>query len=384
MKTKPKFSLHEFANRGGSSSWRVAGIDRHGKRVRMNFGSLEEARVKQVELESDYLGRKGPEVVRATTLTEQQVELAQVAFLRLDADVDILPAVEHWLRVGKQERPNGDVRLDDAVEAFKKWLADTPELREKSKINLRSRVGIFAGQTGNLPLAAISPEKIEAFLESRRVSATTRDNDRRALSRFFKFCAARPRHWLRHNPCSVVTVEMPEAEEPKILTVDECQRLLDAAQGYKDGKLLGYIALGLFGGLRPFEAARLKGSCVNLADGEIRIEAATSKVKRTRTIEINPTLRAWLSVCDLSRPFAPGDWDNELRAIRKAAAIQAWPADVLRHTGVSHFWRQTGSYGLTAQWAGNSEEVIRDHYQARVSTADTARFYAIRPTAKPA
>lgn len=383
MKAKARFVITEFANSGGSVSWRVSGTDRHGTRIRSNYSSLQAARAKQIELESDYLQRTGPEVIRATTLTDEQLHLAQAAFMRLDRDQDILPAVEHWLRTGKQHQTNGNIRLDEAVAAFADWLDATPDMRKATKINLRSRVRIFAGMTGNIPIASISPEVIEQFLDKRgSVSATTRDNDRRALSRFFRFCIDRPRRWIEHNPCAVVTVATARSTAPEILDVDQCRRLLDAARTHKSGKLLGYVALGLFGGLRPFEAARLTWDKINLVDNEIRIEADISKTGRPRTIELNPTLRAWLELCDRTRPFAPGDWDNELRAIREAAEIEHWPHDVLRHTGISHYWRKSGSYGITAQWAGNSESIIRDHYQARVSSEQTKQFFGLLPQRK--
>jgi hypothetical protein len=59
--------------------------------------------------------------------------------------------------------------------------------------------------------------------------------------------------------------------------------------------------------------------------------------------------------------------------------------DILRHTAISHYFRATGSYGRTAEQFGNSESIIKKHYQSRVSSKDTKRFYALRPLpAKPA
>jgi hypothetical protein len=55
--------------------------------------------------------------------------------------------------------------------------------------------------------------------------------------------------------------------------------------------------------------------------------------------------------------------------------------DVLRHTAISHYFRATGSYGRTAEQFGNSESIIKKHYQSRVSSKDTKRFYALRPGA---
>jgi hypothetical protein len=51
----------------------------------------------------------------------------------------------------------------------------------------------------------------------------------------------------------------------------------------------------------------------------------------------------------------------------------------MRHTAISHYFRKTGSYGLTAEQFGNSEAIIKRHYQGRVSSEDTRKFYALLP-----
>jgi hypothetical protein len=59
--------------------------------------------------------------------------------------------------------------------------------------------------------------------------------------------------------------------------------------------------------------------------------------------------------------------------------LKPWPVDVMRHTAISHYFRQTGSYGQTAEQFGNSESIIKRHYQGRVSSEDTKAFYALAP-----
>ncbi|MEY2428876.1 MAG: hypothetical protein QOJ40_1761, partial [Verrucomicrobiota bacterium] len=292
-------------------------------------------------------------------------------------------AIEHWISGGKPKQVNNEKRLDEAVDDFSTWLEST-HFREKTRINLESRINIFKSIMGDVRLSSITPEIIDSFLAKRqtaakgKLSAVTLDNDRRAVSRFFKFCCERPRHWMSHNPCREVQIQQPDPSEPEVLTVKQCKRLLKAAQGHKEGKLLGYVVLGLFGGLRPFEAARLNWNRISEADKEIVIDASISKVKRRRVIPMNATLCAWLSLCR-DKAFAPGDWDNELRQIRKVAKIQHWPADVLRHTALSHYFRLTKSFGETAEWGGTSEAIIRDHYKARVSSAECNRYWRMRP-----
>ena len=210
------------------------------------------------------------------------------------------------------------------------------------------------------------------------MSALTRDNDKRALSRFFRWCIERPRRWILNNPTREVRVEREEKGPPQILTVEQCEKLLGAAEGFKEGRLAPYLAIALFAGLRPYEITRLTWNQINPADGEIRLEANQTKTGRPRVVDICPTLAAWL--CKYKgREIFPANWLRDFRTVRKVAAVPSWPNDIARHTAVSHFFRQTGSYGKAAEQFGNSEAIIKQHYQGRVSSAETKKFYALLP-----
>jgi hypothetical protein len=52
----------------------------------------------------------------------------------------------------------------------------------------------------------------------------------------------------------------------------------------------------------------------------------------------------------------------------------------MRHTAISCYFRQTGSFGLTAEYFGNSEAIIKAHYKGRVTSEDAQAFYALAPT----
>jgi len=169
-----------------------------------------------------------------------------------------------------------------------------------------------------------------------------------------------------------------------ILPVKDCRRLLKAAG---PAGLAPYVAVCLFGGVRPAETARLKWDAVNLKDREIRLEANQVKTgrrtQRGRTVAICDTLYAWLKV-HKDKAFYPANWRKKFDAVRKRAKIKEWPHDVMRHTAISHYFRKTGSYGRAAEQFGNSEAIIKKNYQGRVTSEDTNKFYALRPAKKGA
>jgi integrase len=391
---RARFRILDFANASGSRSYRVQGMKRDGTYVRQNFASLADAQLKQVELEAEYRTRTPEDAaLRATKLTETQLKLAELAFVKLERDEDLLLAINYWQRHGQTRTETAKApRLDDAVEQFKVWLTETTTLRKRTKDNLRLRVSIFKNSVANAPVDQITADDIEAHLAKRNVSPSSKDNDRRAISRFFAWCIERPRRWMTSNPCAVVAIEKPtDAAPPQILTVTECKQLLRGAERTHGGALVPYVAVCLFGGLRPEEAARLNWQQVNLADGEIRLEAGQTKTGCSRVIVIDAALRAWLTKYK-DRPFYPSNWRRMFRAVKLAAGfgtpdltdkkkseLKPWVPDLMRHTAISHFFRQSGSYGLTAERHGNSEQIIKAHYQGRVTSADTKKFYALRP-----
>ena len=396
---RQRFKILKFINpRTDTTSWRVSGIKRNGERVRENYTDPQEAQLRYTELEGEFHATNGAAALRATRLTDEQVAIAEAGFKRLERDQDMLTAIDHWLRTGKPAAVKESPRMDEALVQFKAWLEPTTELREKTKINLRNRVGNFVKGTGNRRVIDMLPEHVEAYLAARNVSPDTKDADCRAISSFFTWCMKGKRHWCINNPCYAVEIAGRTGDddrEPIVLAVEECERLMRAAEALEGGKLVPYVALCLFGGLRPFEAARLTWEQVNLGDKEIRLRGQQTKTGKGRIVEICPTLKAWLSrykgIDDIHRPA----FDLELRELRASIGygepskekpdLKPWVPDILPHTAISHYFRATGSYGRTAEQFGNSEGIIKRHYQSRVSSKDTKRFYALRPAGtKPA
>ena len=392
---RQRFKVLTFTNpRTGSVSWRVTGSKRDGTRIRENFSREHDAKCRHIDLEAEYLSAQTETGLRATNLTDTQIKLAELVFKRLTDDGDLPRAVDYWLKHGRQNHTNVEApRLDEAVKKFTEWLDGAKDstgngvctLRDHSKKVLKSRVGVFGNGIGNLLIDEITPETIEGFLGKLDVSNVTKDNYKRNISRFFSWCIARPRRWVMTNPCREIKIDKGEKLPPAILTLDQCEALLRAAEGHG---VAPYVAVCLFGGLRPFEASRLTWDAVNLQDKEIRLEAAQTKTGRPRVVTISPTLHRWLKA-HKGTSFFPSNWRKSFDAVKEAAGfgthteekkLVPWVPDIMRHTAISHYFRKTGSYGQTAEQFGNSEAIIKEHYQGRVTTSDTEKFFALKPT----
>ena len=378
QQTGARFKVAEYLNPKGTTSFRVAGIKRNGTRVRENYQHAASAQVRQIELEMEWLVRQSPTVVRATALSDAQIKTAEAAFARLDTTEELASAVDAWLRYGRAQSVTQSVHLDKAVDQFFAWM-DSPEgrseLRAPSRKNLRVRVNVFRNSVGNVLVSHLTTEIIEQYLERRKVALKIAEV--RCISRFCSWCIQRPRRWLASNPCREIKLPSPEHPTPGILTVEQCEKLLRTAETFKAGKLIPYLAVTMFAGLRPSEASRLTWAQINLEDGELRLEGKQTKTGRPRVVTMHPTLKAWLAAGQ-GNPFFPPNWHHDFRRLVRLAGVP-WVPDVLRHSAISYSFRQSGSYGLTAEQFGNSESIIKQHYQGRVSTEDARRFYALLP-----
>ncbi|MGE3310602.1 MAG: hypothetical protein AB7O66_11570, partial [Limisphaerales bacterium] len=179
------------------------------------------------------------------------------------------------------------------------------------------------------------------------------------------------------SPCRAIKVALPDKGPPEIYSLREVMRILAAVRRFRRGKFLKAVVLGLFGGLRPWEAKRFRDE--QIVSHQIRIESNQSKTKHPRTIDVDPVLAAWLRECPPGPVVAPKDSGRLWGQLKRKARISRWIDDGLRHTAISHYFRRSGSYGLTAEWAGNSEAIIKEHYAARTTPEDSAKFWTLFP-----
>jgi len=374
---KARFKVIPFINPSGSGVWRVSGCKSDGSRVRENYRDENKAKCRQIDLEAEFLQQPRESSIRATKLSDEQLQLAELAILRLgDEWTRLVDAVDRWKQTGDQVLLDSP-RLYEAVDQYLDWLEKKSPFRDATKRHWHVRMKMFKNSVSNIRLGQVTPEFIEHFLDKRPSSAACKDTDRRAVSRFFSWCIERPRRWAAANPCREVRIHQEKKGPVAVLSVEECKSLLQAAEAH-GGELAPYVAVCLFAGLRPFETARLHWEQINLTDGEITIHGTQSKTGRGRIVKISPTLKAWLRKYH-GKPFYPKNWRKIFLTVRKVAGLQNWTPDIMRHTAISHFFRQTGSYGFTAEQFDNSEATIKSHYQGRVSSAETTAFYQLLP-----
>jgi integrase len=165
---------------------------------------------------------------------------------------------------------------------------------------------------------------------------------------------------------------------PAILTVEQATRLLAAA----DAQIVPYLAVGLFVGLRRAELERLDWAQVNFERGFIEVTAKNAKSRQRRIVTMQPNLSSWLLPHrKLSSNVAPELGFRELfEAARKAAGIEPWPRNALRHSFASYHLAHFNNAARTSLELGHrSSGMLFAHYRELVMPGEAARYWAIVP-----
>jgi len=428
-----RLSIREVAEEKGGYQWTsylLQGWKENGKWQRKRFKDRAQAEVFKSNLELQFLPTEETQRVVITGLSQARAREAETAFAMLDAvdvfrDTDGTPvplsltaAVSQYLA---RLRDAHAVERVPMLKALEDCVADKlarRKLRERSAVQLRSSVRLFTQWLTRLPrytdesinpiwsppVSEITADDLSAYLSSMRgkdglpAATKTWNNTRGDIGGFFQWCMGREgrvpirgtkRRWAHANPAHDVPTMDHEDKAPAILSVEQAEEFLRMLE-QDFPKMVPLFAVALFAGIRPsrngelFKLAQhpeLLTPCreasgrplLDLDRLTINIPPSISKTRQRRVVEIQPNLAAWLAQygTDLL-PVGAFTWSTE---IRKRFHLEH---DVLRHSFVTYLSATIGK-PLTAEQAGNSEAIIKKHYQAQVPKAEAERFWSIMP-----
>lgn len=424
MKARGTFQIQSFENPNETTSYRVTGTKLNGERVRENYKNQTEALARKQELEVEGQNFIPDKRITTTRLTLEQEAEAEQAFAEIKASpllknvpTPLLKALRYF--AANYREPLKPITVREAynqfIEAKKK-----EGLREASTKALKSRVGFLASLFGDKLVSDILPAHVSAAISKPGITTETKEDNRRSMSSFFSWCM--DNEYCPTNPAKKTKRGRiaKDDSEPAVLTMGEVRKLLQIAQAYKGGKLIPYLALSLFAGIRPDrEMARLTWDNIDLSAGTITIGPKIAKMRQRRIVEfatiaskdqhgkdqaLPANLIEWLAPHALNKtPIKGPNWRKDFDAIKRMAgygdperkpkgpeaeeqkakrlALKPWQPDVLRHTAISNHLALYQHEGKTATWAGNSPDIIQRHYKGLVKQADAREFWAITPEA---
>ncbi len=387
---KHRFKIAEFTNPSGATVWRVSGTAEDGERVRSNFPTQAEAEGERDRLESEFRNVTIATRLISTRLTDAQAAEAERAIAMLTDGKSLCQAVSFYLANFRE--PVIKKSLDAA---FAEFLADKRKAnkREDTLRSLKTKVGFLVSRHGRMNVGDIGVELVRETIERPGTGPVTRNGVRRALSSFFGW--AKVKTYCAANPCEAIAPVEVDHEDPVILPLADVCKLMEAAARYKAGAVLPYTAIALFAAVRPTELSKLTWGDIDLEAKTITLGARIAKLRAKRIVEMSDNLVEWLAPHALRQtPLAGANWRRDFDTVKRLAGyggrsqqsadddgepLKPWTVDVMRHTAISHHYAAHQHEGKTASWAGNSPDMIHQHYKGLVKASEAAAFWQLSP-----
>ncbi len=373
--------LRKRQHPGGGYSWQLDYGLVDGKRKMVSFGQDRGAAERA-------LARAQAAVVShgQLGLSASPMEMAEFLTLKVRleaAGASIAEAVEFFMRHGTLvKRP---VLVREMVEAFL-WAKDEAG---KSRRTLETYRGTLRSLARSVPLTMaheLTAGEVLAWLNGQGWSRRTQ---RGALGHFRSLYA-----WGREvaqghvsiDPSEGITIKADEGEEIGTLTVGQCERLLRAALG--EPRMMPYVVLGMFGGLRRAEIERLRWDAINLEERTVVVGARISKTRSRRVVDLTENAVAWIKASFALRAteptggsrVAPSNLKELWPVFWPKAGLLVWPNNGLRHTFASmHYAMWQDEAKLQAQMGHESAKMLHQHYRALKTRKEAEKFWALAP-----
>lgn len=228
----------------------------------------------------------------------------------------------------------------------------------------------------NCEVSEVTPGIVSRYLTAMVASERTKKNARDVLGYFGRWLVLHG--YLERGTDLVEGVQRysMKSGEIHIFTPAELSKLIEQASD----RLLPYLAIAGFAGLRGAEIQRLDWSEMDLQDGFIEVTAQKSKTDTRRLVPIKPCLKAsLLPMVRKAGPVCPfKNVVNQLVKLAKAAGV-TWHKNALRHSCISYRVAECADVARVADESGNSPAVIKANYLRRVKPAQAAEWFNIMP-----
>lgn len=373
---KPAFRAAR--DKQGLAAWAVnvpAHLSPTAKRQELFFTSRTEAKTECEKLKA----RKDNFGVSLTAMTTARIAEAAEAYNLLDGiNVSLLSAVRSFLDSHKQRTASVTF-----LALFNQFLEAKSDRNEKYLRELRITRNRFP-TLHNRIVSEITHLDLDPLLSV--ISPGGRNSVMRYLRAVFFFGIRKG--YLAENPISRLEFAERKRKEVETIPSDKVEAMLNHALEH-DLKLLPYLVLGFFAGIRPDgELQKVEWADVKLSENVIVIRPEVSKTNRRRFPKLSENAKAWLEVYGqrggtFSGRVANYD-DSELRGHRianwQAAGITKWVQQGMRHTFCSNWLALNKDVNeLVLQSGHDSVDTMWRNYHQGVPEAQAVKFWSIMP-----
>lgn len=214
---------------------------------------------------------------------------------------------------------------------------------------------------------------------SQDLGAYSRNEYRRTLYSFFKFC--KMQDWLDVNPVEKVESWRARGRTPGIFTPEEVRRILNSTP--PQSEIRAFTAIAAFTGIRNAELKRLTWDKIRLDDREIILDSEITKTASRRIVKIPENLAKWLEpyVWDLGtkKKILTRRKVPVLKKLHESLGKGNWIKNGLRHSAATYYLALTKNAYLTAEQMGHAVDVLKQHYNGLARERDAIKYFNIFP-----
>jgi len=363
-----------------------------GKRLRLNFADLEEAK-NEAEAKAAQLSRGDMDAMQISgkdrliygraldAVKDYGVPLDAVA-LEYSGARKLLDGVSLGDAARFYVRHHGKGVKRKAVAEAVEEMIEAKKLGGVSEVylnDLRYRLGVF-GRRFHCDVVSLTSDDVQSFFDSVMLSPRSFNNFLSMLRTFFRF--AQERRWLSKEADLLESVKRRKDKRTpvEILTPDEMTALLE----HSTPEIWPCLALGAFGGLRSEEILRLDWNDVTKRPGFIEVAADKAKTATRRLVPITGNLALWLALS----PSHEGPLWKDTKAMFFKTRLQVagkakvtWKQNVLRHSFISYRLAELQNINQVALEAGNSPKMIYRYYRELATPEQASSWFEIVPDA---
>ena len=262
----------------------------------------------------------------------------------------------------------------------------------------------FSLAHGKDTVASVNAQKIQAWLESKKMSDVTFNTKLRYLRSFFAFCLKKK--YAKENPANEVSFKKVTSAVPRLLSPSDLRVIIAAS----DEAIRPAVVLQAFCGVRSAELARVEWKDI-LQSGHLQIGADKAKTAKRRLTPIPVSaLRYLLSARKASGTIFPAPkvdaWVKELKEAGEAPSASEvesrrtdalnvalhtvkaacpgikWGSNALRASALSYRLAESKDAAATALEMGNSPAVLLRDYRELTTDAEAKDWFGVNPGVK--
>ena len=290
--------------------------------------------------------------------------------------VPLITAVEYFLEHGLKVSTVPEITVTE----LKKRFVEAKKLAGRSARYVQA-IGYHLkalAEAMRKPIAKVTVAELDMYLSGIE-DARTRHNHRGTIIAAWKW--AQSKGWL---PADIKTAadrtETPSVvhKDPGILTPDELTAALRKAESEETlRRIIPYMVLGAFGGIRSAEIGRLTWDDINLEQGTIILSSSITKTRRRRVVHMEDVLVNWLRAHQSTGKIVPVARPHHL--LEQVRGAGDWPHNALRHSAVSYLMALHRNAAMVAEQCGHTEAELQASYKAATTAEQALQWFNIQP-----